>query len=546
MAKLKKQNQSKMEKKHNQKTEPGQIMRKLRVSLNRQVDVEKLSFWRIFTLQTVLFFAIYGIMLVPRFSTDSYSSYFNTSDGVKIFLNSGRTGAYFLNKMLLAIGVNTVTLSPVFTAMFTLAVSWSATVVLYLLKPHFDKPNRLTVLLLELAVLLAYANIYFTELYFFSDVALIYTFDVIFMTLALILFFHRNRLAGTILALVCLCLSLSFYQASLGFFMIFGAMIILVHQNVLWPEQKTQNLKPCLYEFLRLIVVGAGGSAASIMGLNILASAGFSSSRGPSLKAEDIFNSIHQTIRQFSYYYPEGYPSYLSGLLKIIFVLSGPILLYMLINSFSKNNRKRYPFPTAILTLLTLAACLVMVFAPLFVSKSVWLPPRSICSFFAVFTLMAVVMGFNYTHNGRTMSITGPIVVLLLLIANIVVIQGIALDQIEVNRQNREEAEEIVRCIQTYELESGQNVDTISWRPDSSYTWTYPKIKYTFMDMNVRAGARSWSLTDCISYYAGRRFLAENMPDEIWVANFLNQEWSSFEPKEQIRFEGNKMYLMVY
>lgn len=185
-------------------------------------------------------------------------------------------------------------------------------------------------------------------------------------------------------------------------------------------------------------------------------------------------------------------------------------------------------------------------FAPHFVAKSVWLPPRSICAFFAVFTVMAIVIGYNYSRNKIAMPYAGTIVVLILLTANIVGIQGIALDQIAVNRQDRVEAEEIVGRIQEYEAESGQHVDTISWSPDSRYTWTHPDIKYTFMDMNVRAGARSWSLIDCISYYAGHRFKSETMPDNIWAANFMGQEWDSFQPDEQIRFDGNKMYLMVY
>ena len=135
---------------------------------------------------------------------------------------------------------------------------------------------------------------------------------------------------------------------------------------------------------------------------------------------------------------------------------------------------------------------------------------------------------------------------MLLLVVNIACIQGIALDQMKVNRQDKREAEEIVRLIREYEEESGQRVDTISWSWDGRYTWTYPEVKYTFMDMNVRAGARDWSLIDCIGYYAGRRFGSATMPGELLAAYFSGQEWDSFQPEEQIHFEGNKMYLMVY
>ena len=97
-----------------------------------------------------------------------------------------------------------------------------------------------------------------------------------------------------------------------------------------------------------------------------------------------------------------------------------------------------------------------------------------------------------------------------------------------------------------YEAESGQTMDTISWRTDSNWTRSRPEVKYTFMDMNVRAGGRSWSLIDCISYYAGRRFRSEPMPEKVWADHFQGQEWDCFVPEEQIWFEEHTMFLMVY
>lgn len=526
------------------------MIQKLQNVLSLRAEPEKFTFRRIFAAQVVLFFAIYGIMLIPRFSTDSYSTYFFTSDGFNAFVGSGRTGTWLLYRGLLALGINPVALSPVFTAAFILAVAWSAAVLLSLLKPYFSSPSPdwLTVLLLESGIVLAYANIYFAEFYFFSDVALMYTFAVFFLTLALILFFHRNQLIGAILAAVCLCCSLSFYQAFLGFFIIFGSMVILLRHGVPGARWKNQEAKPLLLDLLRLVIVGGGSSAANVLVLNRLAGAGLAMDKNASLRVADIFNSIRQVAGQLRRYYPMGYPSYLTGVSKIIFVLSGPALLCLLAGSFAltRRSRKHYPLFPAAITLVVLFCGFLSVFAPHFISKSVWMTPRTISSFFAVFTVMAIVIGCNYSRNGKTPPWAGTAVVLLLLIVNIAGIQGIALDQIQVNRQDKAEAEEIVRRIQEYESESGQRVDTICWGQDGGYTWTYPEIKYTFMDMNVRAGARSWSLIDCISYYAGRRFNSEAMPDEVWASYFLWQEWDSFRPEEQIRFEGNKMYLMVY
>ena len=76
-----------------------------------------------------------------------------------------------------------------------------------LIKVVFAEPNWLTALLPELAVVLAYGNIYFAELFFFSDVALMYTFTIFFMTLAQVSFFWSRKAAGTTLSFMCMYVS---------------------------------------------------------------------------------------------------------------------------------------------------------------------------------------------------------------------------------------------------------------------------------------------------------------------------------------------------
>lgn len=520
---------------------------KLQELMGRRVGPETLTFGRIFAAQAVLFFAVYAIMLAPRFSTDSYSVFFNLSMGrLNAYLNSGRTGAYLLYRALMALGLDAVGLSPVFTAVFLLVVSWSAAVLLSMLRPYFASPNRLTVLLLELGVLLAYANIYVAELYFFSDVALNYAFAAFFMTLAVRLFFLRSPIVGTVLAAVCLFVSLSFYQAFLGFFMIFGAMLVLLQHDISGVRGTERSVRRFAFDLLRLAAAGAGGSLANMLVMSRLTAAGYDTSRGPALGLAEIADIIDQVGAQLRYYYPMGYPRYLTGLLKFIFVLAGPVLLCLLAVSFFKDDEKAYPFSSAAITLAVLFCGLMSVFAPHFLSQSVWVTPRAICSFFAVFTAAAAVIGYHYARDEKSMPWAAATALLLLLAVNVVGIQGIALDQLKINRLDKAEAEEIVRRIESYEEESGQTVTTISWMRDSRYTPTHPGVKYTFMDMNVRAGARSWSLVDCIGYYAGRRFQSETMPGEIREQYFSGMEWDAFRPEEQIVFEGNEMYLMVY
>lgn len=522
------------------------MIKQLHSRLRQRVELEKLSFWKLFALQAVLFFAIYGIMLVPRFSTDAYSVYFYSGDGLGGFLELGRIGTFLLYKALLALGVNSVTMSPFFTAVFCLTIAWSSAVFLSKLTAYFPYMNWLTFLFVEFAVVLAYANIYFAELFFFSDVALMYTFNIFFMTLALCFFFHRNRIAGVVLSLICLCCSLSFYQASLGMFMILSSVLVLLKHDVLWPRPEKRSAVPLLRELFCLLVAGGGASVANLLTLNILSSVGFYSNRSPSLHLADILGSIRQMVSQYSFYYSWGYPSYLTGILKVIFIISGPALLFIMADSFDRHSKKRYPLSSIVITLLVLIANLLLVLSPHFLSKNVWIPPRSIFSFFALFSFMSIITGYNHGREGTGVSLAVLAVMLILVGANIAVIQRIALDQIELNHLDRLEAEAIVEYIRAYEEDSGQTVETISWRSDGNYTWTYPEIKYTFMDMNIRAGGRSWSLTDCIGYYAGRRFRSEQMPDERWALYFQDKSWDAFEIEEQIRFEGSTMYLMTY
>lgn len=267
-------------------------------------------------------------MLIPRFSTDSYSVYFYTSDGLNGFLELGRIGTFLLYKVLLAFGINSVTLSPLFTAVLCLAVTWSAAVVLYLLKLCFTSLNRLTAL-----------------------------------------------------SFVCLCASLSFYQAALGMFMILGSLLILVRHDVLWPQAEGHGAGPVLRELLRLAAVGGGASVVNVLTTRLLAMAGFYSDRAPSSDLGGILDSVRQTVQQFNTYYPWGYPNYLPGVLKMVFILAGPVLLYLLADSFDKHSRERYPLSSVLVTLAVLVAGFLLVFAPHLVANSVWMPPRSIFSF---------------------------------------------------------------------------------------------------------------------------------------------------------------------
>lgn len=141
------------------------MIKNLQNCVKRRVELDKLSFWKIFLLQAFLFFAIYGIMLIPRFSTDAYSVYFYSSDGLSGFLELGRIGTFLLYKVLLALGINSVAMSPVFTAVFCLTIAWSAAVFLYQLKAYFPYMNWLTLMFVEFAIVLIYANIYFAELF---------------------------------------------------------------------------------------------------------------------------------------------------------------------------------------------------------------------------------------------------------------------------------------------------------------------------------------------------------------------------------------------
>jgi len=522
------------------------VEKEIRKIMQQKVSLEKTGFWKIFMLQVLLFFIVYGIMLVPRFSTDSYSVYFYTSESLDGFLTLGRIGTFFLYKILLALGVNTVTMSPAFTAVFCLAISWSTAVFLNLLKPYFTYINRLILLNLGLAALLIYANIYFAELFFFSDVALVYTLDIVFMTLALQMFFHSNKIVGMALSFVFLCCSLSFYQASLGIFMSMSFALIAVRHDVLWTKQDMRAAKPMLQEFLWLLAVGGAASVTNVLGMKLLESAGFYTNRSPSLNLADILDSLRQIFQQFRYYYSWGYPNYVTGLLKIILIMAGPVLIFLLADSFDRYSKKRYPLLSLITTLLVIVADFLLVFAPHFLSQKVWLAPRSICAFFSVFSFIAVVTSYNHARHQKSVPLSVLTTLSFFVFVNIVVIQCIAMDQIRVNQSDKLEASEIVRCIQAYEEESGQTVEKILWHPDDTYTQTYPEIRCVFMDMNVKASARSWSLADCISYYAGRKFHFEQMQNEIRNTYFQWQNWDTFQPDEQIRFHGNTMYLMVY
>lgn len=147
-------------------------------------------------------------------------------------------------------------------------------------------------MLLNSGIVLSYTNSYFAENFTFTEAPLMFMFADFSLTLTLILFFHRNQILGTISALVCLYLSLSFYQAFLGFFLVFGSMVILIRSNITEIQWKKQDIKPLGLEFLRLVAVGGGSSFAVLLGMSLFAAMGYTNDRSASLQVADISNSI--------------------------------------------------------------------------------------------------------------------------------------------------------------------------------------------------------------------------------------------------------------
>lgn len=502
---------------------------------------------RVFIFNCVLVFLSYGIMLTHRYSVDSYAVYFeceSSSVGYQ-HLNSGRLVNWLVINILNRLGFNTVSGQKYFTFLFMLTIALCITLLFILFSSLifscssyektsercFDKFH--SALFLDLVIALAFINVFVSELFVFSEASIYWTGMLLFSVLATCSFLCNGGWWKYILSAILLWIALSFYQASLGIFLIFGCVGILVKNDLCFS-------KKAVLDVVLLLLIGGLVVGLSLAPFAVLTRLGIigAGARTPSIGFAKLIENIKYLLSIQRLVLMEGMT--FIHLWLLIFLV---VLLCILVFLLCKNH---YSFRSALLVFLAFIGSYACVFAPHLFSTIVYPAVRTLFSFFSVFSLLCIIILYIIHRSHKKLPMALTCAVLAFLIINTVKIQQVAAEQFAINLADRYEALQVLNEIENYEKESGNSIDTIAYHSDGNTTKTYPGITNTYLDFGRRADGVSWAVVARINYYSSDSYRQIKMTDEEYSAHFPEKDWNVFDAEEQIVFVDNVMYWAIY
>ena len=493
----------------------------------------------VFLVCILAMFVAYRIMLTDRFSTDAFSDYYmeKSLGNAQWKLELGRPGGAAVQALLYHLGICTVTTQQPFTLALLIVMAWCCADLWSMVIKSFDKPGYSLKALVLLAILPAFINVSFGEFFFFSNCAVHWIGMLIPCQLALRCFLAGDRLGHRLGAAVLLIISLSFYQAALSYFVIWGFLITAMRCDFRTDKKAMSSL-------LHVLIVGAAASIVILASQKLMEVFHYTAGtkRSPSLSA--LF---------YNFFYLLSVAQYKVLLSGMHFM--GITMGFIIVGLTADMIAKRFAFdgnstPKQLIVAPILLAYAIS-FAPHLLSGTIRVTPRTLFGIFSYLSFCALTILYLYSkgqkHRGFILSgRTLTLILLVFLLMSASSIDLIGREQIRSNQADREQAEVILDRVAKYEQATGQSVSKLGLVFDQSTCHYQPEAPNGYMDINARPGARDWEIPSYLSYYRGSEFTVVDVPDEVRAAHFDGCEWDSFDPDEQVVLIGDTLYLGIY
>ena len=111
------------------------------------------------------------------------------------------------------------------------------------------------------------------------------------------------------------------------------------------------------------------------------------------------------------------------------------------------------------------------------------------------------------------------------------------------NQLDKFVAEDIIKEIDVYEANTGEEIKKIGVAFDKTYTMYYegqPALRC----FNVRSMGTSWAVKEVITMYTRKGYGNATIPEEV-SKEFLTKDWTSYD-REQLVFDGENLYICIY
>lgn len=490
----------------------------------------EISNWIVYLLYFLISLIAYGMFLQKHYSIDSYgNSPILTTTGI---LGAGRFGFYLVNILFNNINFNLVEQQSIFTFMFILTITFIFSSLFLKLVRVSTVKNLFSVIIIFVGVGLTLINVYTLEWLLFPEVMLIYSLALVLSYFAARIFFKKPGIPFFFLASLLLLCAITFYQGVLPAFVTWSFLLnIFSWKSDMTKKKRIGNL---LYPTFIGVFTSFLSFLASALYQNLATNPVVDRAqfRGPS----QIWDSFRQILgsQKHIYFNASGFLPPFSLLLFLFVTLFAWIL--------SKSSTKDF---------LNIFLCIGMVvviwgatFFPHLFLGAVWLSPRTITGVFFLVAFLFLVLShwINELSYQKVLAALG----VFFLGLNIFQIQFIGVNHYKSNRLDEEYAYLIEQEITRYQAESGNTITKIAVIRDAQPLQGYSGVHYSMYEINMRSYFATWADVGTLNYYTGNTYEKIEWTNSELEFEIVGRNWDTFVPSEQLFFEGDTLYWVIY
>ena len=500
-------------------------------SLNNLFKTPAFITFGIVCIASVLIFHIY---LGTHFSNDCYHLWFQIDDFPYQASSQGRPITGLIAAFFNSLGINLVRNQQIFTliglVVYSAAVTCLSETVINLKN---DDSIKFRIISGVISFMIIF-NFFSVDMFHYTVMMLSYSFSSLFTVLASRSMLLKQNAANLSKAVLFLILAVMLYQSYITLF------IPLVLIGLLLNPRSSLTLRQKLnWCFLSLIGYGAAllidFAYIKLIHLNFLSHLWFDARTG---QPAPVLSNL-----RYIYHIQDDLWIQSFGLMKdylFLIFMAVFVCLFLFYKSEIKDK-----ITALLLTAVSLIIFYAVMLIPHVFSGNIGISARSI-STFASIPILIVFAFIIYQQNWfeiltiKSVGIFLPVV--LFLILQISVINTFGTEGVDINRDDAFYARDLVNLIEDYEHKSGSKVTGLYFKNDSSPMFCYRPDCY----VHAKAFAVSWSRSESIRLYTGREFNAFEMNEADFKRLFENKNWDGYTPQEQIKFEGDKVYIMVF
>ena len=484
----------------------------------------------------VVVFLTYSVFITSNHhSCDTYSALV-PGELARVYLGNGRLVQYGLFSLLDAAGLN-ISNRFAITQMLLTVINAVGTGVLA--KRFFDTLGVRTfahAAIIDFAMLVVVVNpCYLSGWYYWPETCIASCAGMAVLFLALGFWcVPEKRWPSKIASLVFVVLVTCMYQVYLELFLGIAVAFTLL-------EHGFSISKRCIVELFQIIAICAVGGMASIAAIALIGVFGVEVSRASTAASMSLGERIVNVLS-----FQDDIILTLYGMLPLglgLFMWAAPLVGAVAVGAH--GGWKPRPIDA-----LLVAVCYVGVyavsFAPNVLASMAWVQPRVVIGVFNVVVLSAVLFAYA-SRNSFTAANAGAVVAVIVLVVMMVRIVDIQANTIRSNAYDDYELSAIAEELREHEAQTGEDITKVRYCYDGERVTSYPGVGYVVYDMNDRAMNVgyffSWALRDAL----GEPDLIVELMDETERARvYGSAEWARLDIDEQVRFDGDTMYVAIY